>query len=290
MTGMTGTRALTFSLAIALQASPLPNLTIEPPEGFYRSAASDAKVQWFDSFIVNATMRIYPFRAVTADPIATFQQTLFLDWTPLDVPMGRIGQPAFDKTTMAGADAVVSARYFDSNGRSHLRLLIVINRGGAAAIVHLRAETASGLEQVLPSFRKVLSTMKISGGPGRLSVGTGADTRAVAGLYMVPRMKLSTVPGGSTMSTYFYLFSADGRVYRGYGLPSAPNGDLSRFDYAAAAQSDPENAGTFLIRAGQLVIQMGWQHAYTITTGVPDAAGRVTIENSTLTRQAVKGP
>jgi hypothetical protein len=281
-------RAVTLAFAVAAaQTPPLPTLTIDPPDGFYRSAASDAKVQWYDSNIVNATLRIYTFRAVTTDPIATFQQTLLLDWTPLDVPtMARIGQPTFERRTMPGADTVVVARYFDSNARSHLRLAIVINGGRAVAIVHLRAETASGMDQVLPYFQKVMSTMKISGTPGRLAGGTGADTRAVAGLYMAPRLKLSTVPGASTMSTYYYLFSGDGRVYRGYGLPSAPNGELARFDYAAAAASDPENAGTFEIRGTQLVIQMGWQHAYTITTAVPDAAGRVTIESSTLTRQA----
>jgi hypothetical protein len=265
-----------------MQSPALPSLVIDPPDGFYRSAGSGPTVDWYDSFIVNATLRIYPFRAVTGDAIQTFQQTLFLDWTPLDVPAGRIGQPAFDRTTMTGADAVLSARYLDSNGRSHLRLAILINGGRAAAIVHLRAETPSGLEQVLPSFRKVLSTMKISSAAPRLSEGTGADTRAVAGLYMAPRMKLSTPPA---MSTYYYLFSADGRVYRGYGLPSAPNGDLNKFDYAAAAKNDAENAGTFEIKGAQLVIHMGWQHAYTITIGVPDKAGRITIENSTLTLQ-----
>jgi hypothetical protein len=90
---------------------------------------------------------------------------------------------------------------------------------------------------------------------------------------------------GSVASTYYYLFSSDGRVYRGYGLPKAPGGDIKRFDYAAAAQEDPENVGTFEVRGGQLVIQMGWQYPYTITVKVPDSQGKITIENSTFTRQ-----
>ena len=270
---------------IAAQGS-LPRLTIDPPQGFLRSPISGADVESYDSFAVNATLRIYPFRPVTGDAVQTFQRTLFLERTPLDVVAGgRISQPVFDRATMAGADAVLSARYGDTNGRSHLRLAVVIGGGTAVAIIHLRTETPSGMEQVLPSFRKVLGTMRIDGGPLRLAKGTGADTRAVAGLYTVPRLKLSPVAGASTMSTYFYLFSADGRVYRGYGLPKAPQGDITRFDYAAAAQEDPENAGTFEIRGNQLVLRMGWQYPYSITTAVPDAAGNVTIENSTLKRQ-----
>jgi hypothetical protein len=163
---MNATRALALGVAILAVQAPLPTLTIEPPDGFYKSAAWDAKVQWYDSSIANATLRIYPFRAVTGDPVAAFQQTLFLDWTPLDVPtMARLGQPAFERATLAGADTVVIARYADSNARSHLRMAIVSSGGRAVAIVHLRAETASGMQQVMPSFRKVLSTMKISGPP-----------------------------------------------------------------------------------------------------------------------------
>jgi hypothetical protein len=96
------------------------------------------------------------------------------------------------------------------------------------------------------------------------------------------RTSRSCWAGAVTASTYYYLFSNNGRVYRGYGLPKAPGGDIHRFDYAAAPLEDPENTGTFAVRGNQLVIRMGWQYPYTITTSVPDGEGRVTIENSTF--------
>jgi hypothetical protein len=180
----------------------------------------------------------------------------------------------FVRTSIAGADTVLTARFFDSNGRSHLWFAVVANGGRAVSIIHVQAETPQGLECVLPSVVKVLSTMRINNAGAPRVAGPAipaADTRAMAGLYRVPRLKLTPLsPTGSVAWTYFYLFSSNGRVYRRYGLPNAPAGDINRFDYAAAAQEDPENTGTFEIRGRQLVIKMGWQYPYTITTDVPD--------------------
>jgi hypothetical protein len=289
----TATSAATPAAAPTLaSAAPqtLPTISIDPPENFYRSAGSDANVQWFDSTIVNATLRIYSFRAFAGDAAQAFRETLFRDWTNLDVVNNIATQPVFDRTSIAGAETVLTARFLDSNGRSHLRFAVVANGGRAVSIIHVKAETPQGLESVLPSVVKVLSTMRINNaGAARVDGGpstAAADTRAVAGLYMVPRLKLTPLsPTGSVASTYFYLFSSNGRVYRGYGLPSAPAGDINRFDYAAATQEDPENTGTFEIRGRQLVIKMGWQYPYTITTDIPDDQGKVTIENSTFSRQ-----
>jgi hypothetical protein len=261
----------------------LPRIAIDPPADFYRSAGSDANFEWYESTVVNASLRIYAFRPFSGDAAAAFPKTLFWDWTPLDFTAAVVGTPQFSKGSMAGADAVLSARYGDANGNSHLRIAIVPRGAPAIALIHLRSATPSGLQQVLPSFNKVFATMRIATGPPRLATGTGADTSAVAGLYLVPRARWTLA--GWTGSTYYYLFSADGRVYRGYGLPAAPGGDLRRFDYAMAAQLDPENAGTFEIRGSDLILRLGWQAPSTITARLPDAAGRVTIENSTLTRQ-----
>ncbi len=270
---------------VAAEPQGLPTLTIDPPEDFYRSAGSDANVQWYDSTIVNATLRIYSFRLFTGDASRVFHETLFGDWTNLDPVTNLAGPPVFSRGSMAGADAVFAARFLDINGRSHMRLAIVANGGRAVAIVHLRAETPSGIERVLPSTIKVLSSMRVTTGPPRLSGGpAGVDTRAVAGLYVTPRLKMLSATG-SVASTYYYLFSPDGRVYRGYGLPKAAGGDIHRFDYAAAAREDPENAGTFEVRGDQLVIRMGWQHPYLISTKIPDSEGKVTIENSTFSLQ-----
>ena len=57
-----------LSVVVAMGFAPaqsLPTLVIDPPQDFLRSPASGANVQWFDSTIVNATLRIYPFPAFT---------------------------------------------------------------------------------------------------------------------------------------------------------------------------------------------------------------------------------
>jgi hypothetical protein len=63
----------------------LPTISIDPPENFYRNVGSDANVQWFESTIVNATLRIYPFRAFAGDAAQAFRETLLRDWTNLDL-------------------------------------------------------------------------------------------------------------------------------------------------------------------------------------------------------------
>ncbi len=263
----------------------LPIITIDPPPNFLRNPASTAGMQWYDSSIARVTLRIYSFRSFAGDASRAFRQTLLGELTSLDPVNNLAAPPTFAPVTMDGADSVTTARFLDLNGRSHYRVAIVAAGGWAVAIVHVKGETEEGYQRALPSVVQVLSSMRISTAPARLT-GGGADTRAVAGLYTVARVNLMPFPGGGAASSmYYYLFSPDGRVYRGYGLPKAPGGDIHRFDFATAAQDDPENAGTFELRGDQLVITMGWQSRYTIITRVPDNQGRVTIENSTLTRQ-----
>ena len=151
----------------------LPTLTIDPPQDFGHSPGSDANLQWYDSVITNATLRIYAFRSFAGDATRTFRETLFRDWTSLD-PVGNLaGRPVFDSTSMPGADTVLTARFLDGDGRSHLRLAVVANGGRAVAIVHVKAESPEGFEQLLPSLRKVLNTMRVTTGPARLSSGSG---------------------------------------------------------------------------------------------------------------------
>lgn len=260
----------------------LPRLAIDPPAGFFRSPGGDPNVHTYDSTIVNATLRIYAFRPFAGDVLTTFRQTLFHNWTPIDFEHPVVGTPEFGRGTAPGADAVLSARYVDTTGRAHLRIAIAASGNRAIALVHLRAATPSGLQQVLPSFDRVFASLRVTTSPPPLATGTGANTSAVAGLYLGSRLRQTMT--GWMADTYFYLFSADGRVYRGYRLPKAPAGDLQRFDYAQAAELDPENAGTFTIKNGTLVLRMGWASPETITVAMP-VDGTISIQGSTLTRQ-----
>ena len=71
------------------------------------------------------------------------------------------------------------------------------------------------------------------------------------------------------LGTESYLLSADGRVYRARGLPPAPGGDISRFDFGAAQRSDPANTGTYSVNGNQVVIQFPGETA-TANRTAPD--------------------
>jgi hypothetical protein len=82
----------------------------------------------------------------------------------------------------------------------------------------------------------------------------GGSSSGRAGLYLaqVNRIYLGPNFGGSggmttdyKLDTEFHLLSADGRVYRGYGLPEVPGGQLRNFDFDAARRKDPGNVGTY---------------------------------------------
>jgi hypothetical protein len=92
-----------------------------------------------------------------------------------------------------------------------------------------------------------------------------------AGLYLATTRQLRFNPFGSPgsasweVATEFYLLSRDGRVFRGRDLPSAPDGDISRFDYDAARREAPGNYGTYTVRGNQVIMQLGDAPHETIT-------------------------
>ncbi|HEX2853057.1 MAG TPA: hypothetical protein VHO24_07460 [Opitutaceae bacterium] len=93
----------------------------------------------------------------------------------------------------------------------------------------------------------------------------------VDGLYLATTRQLRMNPFGGSGSaswetaTEFYLLSRDGRVFRGRDLPQAPNGDISRFDYAAAQRETPGNYGAYVVRGNEVVLQLGGSPVETIT-------------------------
>jgi len=55
----------------------------------------------------------------------------------------------------------------------------------------------------------------------------------------------------------YYLFSADGRVYRHYDELKVPGGDPARFDFAAAEREDPVNSGRYTIKGDSIFVRVG---------------------------------
>jgi len=83
---------------------------------------------------------------------------------------------------------------------------------------------------------------------------------------------------------HFYLFSADGRVYRAYDQLQVPGGAISRFDFDAAERRDPMNSGRYTVDNGKLLIRMRGNPPETIAAAAP-RDGKVTINTITYERQ-----
>ena len=98
----------------------------------------------------------------------------------------------------------------------------------------------------------------------------------VAGLYVATTRQLRFNPFGGSgsasweVATEFYLLSADGRLFRGRDLPTAPDGDISRFDYEAARREAPGNYGTYSVADKTVVLQVGEPPHEMITATQPE--------------------
>ena len=92
---------------------------------------------------------------------------------------------------------------------------------------------------------------------------------------------MNRAPGFNMMrvpALLYYLFSADGRVYRVYDSLQLARGNPARFDFDAAMRADPDNSGRYTVRGAELHIQLGGRAPQTIVTALPEG-GRLTIEN-----------
>ena len=80
---------------------------------------------------------------------------------------------------------------------------------------------------------------------------------------------LTSVQGYFVTAPHFYLFSAEGRVYRAYDRLEVPGGNPSLFDFYAAEQRDPENSGHYSVRNGEIYIEMDGQKPESFTASMP---------------------
>jgi hypothetical protein len=91
----------------------------------------------------------------------------------------------------------------------------------------------------------------------------GAAGRTLAGLYMGFTRKYMTdlqrgpAYGYYTNAVQYYLFSADGRVYRHYDELKIPGQDPARFDFARAEREDPVNSGRYTVRGDSIFVRLG---------------------------------
>ena len=192
--------------------------------------------------------------------------------------------------SVPGADMVIDATFAENIvglPKPHNRMLILA--GGEAAIVDASAATAQSWQQAVPYLNMLAQTLRLEAvaAPPPLSAAAGAT---VAGLYQGFKAKyvaanINITGYASTVTAlHFYLFSADGRVYRAYDQLAVPGGRIAAFDFDAAARSDPMNSGRYTVDGGKLIITMGDNPLKPIVAAVPNGS-TVTIDGITYQRQ-----
>ena len=251
-------------------------LRYTPPANAFKSAiqADDYSLNG-----TNASVQLYQFRPFSGNIQQQFQQTLLRDWIgPMHQEENVAGKPAFQRVAVPGADYAISATFSESRvglARPHNRMLIV--KGKEAALVDASAGTVQGWQQAVPRLNQMAASFKVEGAPAAAPLSIEAGN-AVAGLYrgMKPKytatMMNVTGYGSYQTALHFYVFSANGRVYRAYDQLSAPGG---RFDFDAAERRDPQNSGRYTVDKGKLVIKMKGDNE-PIVTDVPKG-GALTI-------------
>jgi hypothetical protein len=257
---------IAFAVADRLPAQvAVPELKFEDPPGFLRSGAFPPAD--FSSREVNASLQVYPVRAFRGDVRQAFSRTLFRDLIDPQYREENVAPGAkLDGITLPGAEYVLRARFNELiAGLPRERLRMVVVSGGAVAIVDAQANSLTSWQHVLPQLNAFASTLRVvAGGPEPdYSAPVGSAGRSIAGLYMGFTQKYMTdLQRGPAYGYYanavqYYLFSADGRVYRHYDELKVPGRDPARFDFGAAEREDPVNSGRYIVKGDSIFVRLG---------------------------------
>jgi hypothetical protein len=207
-------RAQVLAMIKAAAQSTMPVLRYTPPANAIQAGTGSPADYSFTAF--NAAVQIYPFRPFTGDIQQAFQMTLLRDWIALQYQEQNVGgPPQFYTITVPGADVAMIADFLETGYlRGHRRMLIVA--GNQAAIVYALAPPQTW-QLLAPALDALVSSLRVeaSRAPPPL---TDAAGRVVAGLYrgFAQKYTVDTIRGGYSYlpAPHYYLFSADGRVYR----------------------------------------------------------------------------
>jgi hypothetical protein len=173
-----------------------------------------------------------------------------------------------------------------------MRMVIVAD--GAIAIVDASAVNMMSWQRVLQPLNQFATSLHVvAGAPATdYTASPGVAGRSVAGLYMGFKRKfvsdLMRGPGyGSYQNAlHYYLFSADGRVYRAYDELPVPGNDPARFDFSGAERADPVNSGRYIVKGDSVYVRLGTpQQPETFAFRLPSDPRRLSIEAVSYTRQ-----
>lgn len=257
--------ALLVAIRPPARAQTLPELEFHDPPGFMRSGLYPPAD--FTSNEVNASVQVYPFRAFTGDVRRAFATSLFREWIDPRYREENVAAGGkLDVITIPGATYVLRARFNEvivGLPRERLRMAVVV--GNAVAIVDAQAISLTSWQHVLPQLNAFASSLRVVAGTPEpdYTAAPGGAGRDVAGVYMgFARKYMTDLQRGPGYGYYtnaleYYVFSADGRVYRHYDALRVPNNDPAHFDFAGAARADPVNAGRYTIRGDSIFVRLG---------------------------------
>jgi hypothetical protein len=143
------------------------------------------------------------------------------------------------------------------------------------------AELARNYMPVVDGMVRRVGLPEVAMAPVQSAAPAASPNRAVGmvfGLYSYTTLRPDPLSGTTVMDQYWYLFSPEGRVCRGYTLPRLPVGaNYHQFNF----NSDPANCGTFEVRGAEVVMSIGQRSPETIVFHVPDSNGKMTIQRAT---------
>jgi hypothetical protein len=285
-TNAVGTQSQQVAAADVDSQNMTHTLQYTPPASAFQAGADDYSFNGF-----NGSLRIYQFRSYSGNIQQQFQSTLLKEWIdPVHREQNQGAQPSYQRLDIDGAQLALAATFAENLvgiPKPHMRVLIVAGR--EAAILDASSSRVQSWQQALPAVNAVISSMRVQAqaAPPPLSRAAG---NAVAGLYMGTKDKYTatmmniTGHASYTTSLHFYLFSADGRVYRAYDQLSVPGGDISRFDFDSAARTNAINSGTYTVDGDKLIIHMMGSTPEAITADAP-RDGMVKINSVLYKRQ-----
>ena len=268
----------------------IPVLRYQPPANWYRSA--DANPEAYSSNEADAGLQIYRFRPINGDLMQMMGQDLLKRWIDPQYQESNVAaQPIWSRDSIPGAEAVYSVQFIENvAGIMHQHVRTVLVSRGYAAIMDAQAATPESWMRSGPTLQAVYRTLRVesAAAPPSVANGPGPLGRQIAGLYMgtkpkyVVNLNRPAGYGDHVVALHYYLFSADGHVYRRYDSPPA---DYQRFNFDQAAQEDPGNSGRYTVSGGQLYMQFGsGQELEELTAPLPQN-GRVEIQTVVYQRQ-----
>lgn len=284
------------SLVTPAAAQSPPALRFNPRIPGFSGGAGEPSVWIADN--ASAMLAIYRFRPYEGDFAGHFRRTLLRDVVHDMQETGVAAPPAIQPVLVAGADTALMAQFVENYfgvPRPHLRIAILAR--GSVALIDYSAQGSDNYQRYLPGLVEMLKTLSV-GAEAAPKAADGVASRAMqslAGLYLgtgqqfVPNLVGPPGSGSMFVATRFYLLSPSGRVYRGYGVPKAPNGDISLFDYDTAARADPYNSGIVVLDGSRVVLRFaGGGAPDELISPLPPPGGPLTFNGTVFTRQPLR--